>query len=365
MTSVVILIAAGAGLLIWDYYVVSPWTRDGRTRVQVADVAPEVSGQISELRVVDNQFVHKGDVLYVIDQFDFRASVADAQATLQMRAADLLTKSVQAKRRLALTSASTSVEEKQIYSGSAAQAEAAFRSAQSQLAQAQMNLERTEVRSPVNGTVTNLQMRVGNYATKGSPNLSVIDADSYWVDGYFEETKLPYVCVGNVAHAKLMGFARPIDGVVETITRGISTSDAASSTQGLPNVNPVYTWVRLAQRIPVRIRITQVPSDVPLVAGMTATVSLDNPNVNHDAFGFTGFRRALNKLVGWPAVAPRRPCDISSPTSSGVSTLREPAPVASPNANQINPELAPGMAVPPAPRSLNPKPRPNLQPPSR
>ena len=360
LTTVLALLAIVAGLVIWEYYVVSPWTRDGRTRVQVADVAPEISGQISELRVVDNQFVHKGDVLYIIDQFDFRASVADSQATLQMRVADFLTKSVQAKRRLALTSDSTSVEEKQTYSSNAAQAEAAFRSAQSQLSQAQMNLDRTKVRSPVNGTITNLQMRVGNYATKGSTNLSVIDSDSYWVDGYFEETKLPYVCVGEIAHAKLMGFASPVDGVVETITRGISTSDAAPSTQGLPNVNPVYTWVRLAQRIPVRIRITHVPPDIPLVAGMTATVTLDNLDVRQEAFGLAGLRRALNSLVGWPSIPPRPACNIASPTSAGSIILPEPPPVLSPEAGQINPSLAPGMAVPPSPRSINPDPRPNL-----
>ena len=360
-TLTVLLLAALAGLLIWQHYVVAPWTRDGRTRVQVANIAPQVSGQIAELHVVDNQFVHKNDVLYVIDRFDFRVALVNAQATLQMRVADLLTKRQQARRRLALTSLSTAVEEKQVYSNSAAQAEAAFRGAQAQLAQAQMNLDRTEVRSPVNGTVTNLQMRVGDYATSGTTNLSVIDADSYWIDGYFEETKMPYVCVGETAHAKLMGFARPIDGVVETITRGISTADAASSTQGLPSVNPVYTWVRLAQRIPVRIRITHVPPDIPLVAGMTATVMLDNPRQDRQVFGVAGLRRTLNGVFGWPSIAPVQGCDISSPANAGrISVLEQPGVAISPEAGQINPGLAPGMAISPAPRSINPQPRPRL-----
>ena len=355
-TLTVMVMAGLAGFVIWQYYVASPWTRDGRTRVQVANIAPQVSGEIVKLEVIDNQFVHKNDLLYVIDPFDFRIAVENAQATLQMRAADLLTKRVQAQRRLALTANSTSVEEKQVYSNNAAQAEAAFRSAQAQLAQAKVNLERTSVRSPVNGIVTNLQMRVGDYASTGMTNLSVTDADSYWVDGYFEETKLAYVCIGEPAHAKLMGFTRPIDGVVETITRGISTADAASSTQGLPNVNPVYTWVRLAQRIPVRIRITHVPSDIPLVAGMTATVMLDSPQYNQQAFGLLGLRQTMARLFGWPSVAPARNCDISSPTNpKHISVLTEPRVTTTPRAGQINPGLAPGMAIPPAQKSIQPQ----------
>lgn len=145
-----------------------PWTRDGRTRVQVANVAPQVSGQIPELHVADNQRVRNGDVLYIIDRFDYRRALADARATLQMRAADLLSKRLAADRRSALNANSTSVEEKQTYPASAAEAEAMFRAAQAALAQAEVNLDRTEVRSPVNGVVTKLQMRVGDYAQTGS-----------------------------------------------------------------------------------------------------------------------------------------------------------------------------------------------------
>ena len=126
----------------------------------------------------------------------------------------------------------------------------------------------------MNGYVTNLLMRVGDYAHAGATNISVIDADSYWIDGYFEETKMAHVCIGDRAEAELMGYRDPIIGRVESVTRGISVSNAAPSTQGLPNVDPVYTWVRLAQRVPVRIRITDVPTGVPLVSGMTATVTI-------------------------------------------------------------------------------------------
>src|SRR5215470_12007883 len=286
----VALLAIVMALVTWDYYVTAPWTRDGRVRVQVASVAPQVSGQITELRVGDNQYVHQGDVLYVIDPFDFAVALREAKAQAQQRAADLQVKQVQSERRQRLTSLSTTPEEQQVFAGAAVQAKAAFDAAQQQVAQAEINLRRTQVRSPVNGYVTNLLMRVGDFAHQGVTNVSVIDTDSYWIDGYFEETKLARVCIGDRVEAKLMGYAQPILGHVATVTRGIGVSDAAGGTQGLPNVNPVYTWVRLAQRVPVRIAIDSVPPGVPLVSGMTATVTIKDAS---DADGRTLFERAI------------------------------------------------------------------------
>lgn len=130
----------------------------------------------------------------------------------------------------------------------------------------------------MNGYITNVLMREGDYAHAGATNVSVVDADSFWVDGYFEETKLARLCIGDRAEAKLMGYAKPIRGHLATVTRGISVSDAAPGTQGLPNVDAVYTWVRLAQRVPVRIAIDDVPPGVPLVSGTTATVTVRDPS---------------------------------------------------------------------------------------
>jgi multidrug resistance efflux pump len=265
------LIAARHG---WRIYVTSPWTRDGMVRVQVADVAPQISGQIVELRVSDNQHVHKGDVLYVIEKFDFEVALDNAKATILNREADLAVKKAQDARREALTTLSTSIEEKQVFQGNAKMAEAALASAKAALAQAEINLQRTEVRSPVDGYVTNLLMRVGDYARAGTRNVSVIDEHSYWIDAYFEETKFANIHVGDEVDAMLLGYEAPIRGWIESITGGISAANAASSTQGLPNVDPIFTWVRLAQRIPVRIRIDQMPQGVPLIAGMTCTVSV-------------------------------------------------------------------------------------------
>ena len=273
-TGVLVVAALVAARHGWQIYMTSPWTRNGMVRVQVANVAPQISGQIVEVRTSDNQHVHTGDILYVIEKFDFEVALDNAKATILNREADLEVKKAQNARRAALTTLSTSIEEKQVFDGNAKMAEAALASAKATLAQAEINLQRTEVRSPVDGYVTNLLMRVGDYARAGTPNVSVIDENSYWIDAYFEETKLANIHAGDDVEATLLGYEASIRGGIESITGGISAANAASSTQGLPNVDPVFTWVRLAQRIPVRIRIDQVPKDVPLIAGMTCSVSV-------------------------------------------------------------------------------------------
>jgi multidrug resistance efflux pump len=349
-TMLILVLAVLAALVIWDYYVTAPWTRDGSVRAQVANVAPQVSGEITEIRVVDNQYVHQGDVLYVIDPFDFQVALDTGKAQLRQKAADLQVKRVQSERRQHLSNLATTPEEQQLYAGNAAQAEAAFDAAQQQVAQAEINLKRTQVRSPVNGYVTNLLMRVGDYAHVGTNNVAVIDADSYWIDGYFEETKMAHICVGDRAEAALMGYHEPIVGQIESVTRGISVSNAAPSTQGLPNVNPVYTWVRLAQRVPVRIRIMHVPAGVPLVSGMTATVTIRDAEAQESG-GWLRQRSAslVDHLVDIvhgshpsPGCVPR----ISNEKGATV-TLPTPKPTAPLNPEEINPGLAPDMNTPP------------------
>jgi RND family efflux transporter MFP subunit len=293
-TLAVTLVAVLVSIVTWDLYVTAPWTRDGRIRVQVASVAPEVSGKITMLRVVDNQFVRKGDIVYQIDPFDFDVTLRTNKAVLEQREADLHVKELQSERRRRLSDLATTPEEQQVFEGSAIQANAAVDAAQQQVAQANINLQRTQVRSPVNGYVTNLLLREGDYAHQGVSNVSIIDTDSFWVDGYFEETKLARICVGNRAEAKLMGYVMPIVGHVTTVTRGVSVSNAVAGAQGLPNVDPVYTWVRLAQRVPVRIAIDEVPPGVPLVSGTTATVTIrDASQVDNR----TWFERATSVVM--------------------------------------------------------------------
>ncbi|KQT49987.1 hypothetical protein ASG52_07860 [Methylobacterium sp. Leaf456] len=306
-TAAILILAALAATIVWQFYVTAPWTRDGRVRVQVANIAPQVSGSIVALKVEDNQEVKVGDVLYVIDPFDFEVAVTSAEAEMKNREADLQVKQAQAARRAALSTVSTSVEEKQQYAGTAKIAEAALDTAKAQLAQAKKNLERTQVRSTVNGRVTNLLLRVGDFASTGTANMRVIDTDSFWVDGYFEETKMAHVHVGAAAEMALMGYASPLHGTVESLTLGISTANAAPSTQGLPNVDPVYTWVRLAQRVPVRIRIASVPPEVTLVAGMTATVVIEDGAGHRPAWAEALRRWVLGMTHGsdGAALAPR------------------------------------------------------------
>ena len=352
-TLLILALAVLAALVIWDFYVTAPWTRDGAIRAQVASIAPEVSGQITEVRVVDNQFVHQGDVLYVIDPFDFRVALDTARAQLRQKAADLQVKREEADRRLRLSDLATTAEEQQQYAGNATQAQAAFDAAQQQLAQAEINLKRTQVRSPVNGYVTNLLMRVGDYAHVGATNISVIDADSYWIDAYFEETKMAHICIGDRAEAKLMGYRDPIVGRVQTVTRGISVSNAAPSTQGLPKVEPVYTWVRLAQRVPVRIRITNVPAGVPLISGMTATVTIRDADVRQSSGWRQRFASLANRLGGivrGPQPSPGCIPRIGDENGSTV-TLPTPETVAPLNPEELIPGLAPGMNKSPQARA--------------
>jgi multidrug resistance efflux pump len=349
--TLLILGAAVVGALsVWNEYVTAPWTRDGRVRVQVAAIAPQISGQIVQVRVVDNQFVHKGDVLYVIDQFDYRVALATATALVKQRAADLQVKRQQAERRLHLTDLATTAEEQQVFAGQATIAQAAFESAEQQQAEAEINLARTEVRSPVNGFVTNLLMRVGDYAHAGVTNMSVIDTDAYWIDGYFEETKLARLCVGDRVEARLMGYDAPILGRVETVTRGISVSDATPSTQGLPGVNAVYTWVRLAQRVPVRIRITHVPAGVPLIAGLTATVidregepETDGSLLDREYASVAGsVRVAFGAPSRGPSCIPLMVGGSGPPSEIPEPVLPSPA-----SPGEINPGLATGLRARP------------------
>jgi RND family efflux transporter MFP subunit len=349
-TLTIMAVAGLMALVTWDYYVTAPWTRDGRVRVQVAGVAPQVSGQITEQHVVDNQFVRKGDVLYVIDPFDFEVTVRTNKAMLEQKAADLQVKQVQSERRQHLSNIATTAEEQQVFAGTALQAKAAFEAAQQQLAQAQINLRRTQIRSPVNGYVTNLLIGVGDFAQQGTVIVSVIDSDSYWIDGYFEETKMARVCIGDRVEAKLMGYAQPILGRVATVTRGISVSNATPSTQGLPNVDPVYTWVRLAQRVPVRIAIDKVPPGVPLVSGMTATVTVLEPGEARQRSGWEAVVAALQtRLADIFDGPPARPDCIPAITTDRGRKQSLPVEVVDPGLTpgQITPGLAPGMSVSP------------------
>lgn len=274
LTAVAVLAAAVMAWAMWQAYMAPPWTRDGTVRVYVVSMAPEVAGRIVQLPVADNQFVRKGDLLMAIDPTDYAISVSMAQAQLNQAKSDMENKQAEARRRQELTTLSTSVEERQTYVTSAAAASATYQNVVSQLAQARVNLERTRIVSPVNGWVTNLEAQLGDYAAVGQKNISVVNADSFWVDGYFEETSLGSIHDGDPATVKLMGFPDIVRGHVQGVARAINVTNAQPDAAGLATVNPVFTWVRLAQRVPVRIHLDEVPPGVRLVAGETADVEI-------------------------------------------------------------------------------------------
>jgi RND family efflux transporter MFP subunit len=258
----------------WHAYMASPWTRDGAVRAYVVTITPEVSGRIVQLPVADNQFVHKGDLLMVVDRTDYAIAVDQAQSAVDQATAKADNAAREAARRSRLTTLEESAEETQTYRAKAIAAAAALHDAAATLAHTRVDLGRTTIRSPVNGYVTNLQVQLGDYATKGKSAISLINAESYWVDGYFEESSLDAIHPGDRATVKLMGRDTPLQGHVASIARGITIANAMSGQSGLADVNPIFTWIRLAQRVPVRIQLDRIPSGLRLVAGETASVRI-------------------------------------------------------------------------------------------
>jgi multidrug resistance efflux pump len=270
-----VALAAQLGWPTWQTYMDAPWTRDGTVRVYVVTMAPEVTGRIVELPVADNQLVRKGDLLAVIDPTDYVIAIRQGEAAAKQAKADLQNKQAQSERRQKLTDLAVTKEEQQTFASSAVSAQAFYEQTLASLDHARVNLERARIRSPVNGYVTNLLAQLGDYANIGQRIVAVVNTDSFWVDGYFEETSLGKIHEGDPATVKLMGYSQVIHGHVGSVARGINVPNAQPDQTGLASVNPIFTWVRLAQRVPVRIHIDQVPDGVRLVAGMTATVQID------------------------------------------------------------------------------------------
>jgi multidrug resistance efflux pump len=285
VTLVMISIAAVLVVAVWHTYMIAPWTRDGRVLAEIVDIAPEIPGTIVSVPVHDNQLVHKGDVLFELDPVRFRLAIAVAQAAVDRSTQQLRLDQANARRRQGLNGV-VSAEEQEQYAIHAAVTSADLNAARAALDVANLNMVRSVLRSPVNGYVTNLRLRVGDYATVGQPRVAVIDADSFWIYGYFEETQIQGVHAGDPARIKLMGYRQTLTGHVESITRGINDQDSQINRFGLPDVNPVFTWVRLAQRIPVRVSIEAVPTGILLAGGMTCSVSVgDAANPPNTPFG--------------------------------------------------------------------------------
>ena len=334
LTVLVLAVAVVLGRAMWDAYMGAPWTRDGTVRAYVVTMAPEVAGRIVELPVVDNKYVHKGDLLTVIDPTNYAIAVSQAEGAVQQAEASVQNIDAQIAVQQAQISGNQAqvdraqaalvfakqqagrygklaqegwgtVQDAEQFASQLRQQDAAVQSAlqnlalvqrqiaslnaqrlsaeasvtqvKAQLRQAQVNLQRTRILSPVDGYVTNLLAQLGDYVNVGVNTISVVDANSFWIDGYFEETNLAPIREGDPAEIRLMGYSQIVHGHVDSIAREINVANAQPNQQGVATVNPIFTWVRLAQRIPVRIHIDDVPKGIVLVAGMTATVQIDEP----------------------------------------------------------------------------------------
>ncbi|WP_414444914.1 efflux RND transporter periplasmic adaptor subunit [Burkholderia sp. 22PA0106] len=273
-TAVILVVAILIGHRLWVHYMDEPWTRDGRVRAEIVNVAPDVSGAVVELPVRDNQFVHKGDLIMQIDPSHYAIAVEQAKAAVAARQSELQMKRADAARRADLDAAVVSKENRENAAQTASGAAAQLQQANAALDAAKLNLERTRVIAPVDGYITNLNVFKGDYATAGNAKLAIIDSHSFWVYGYFEETKLPRVKLGAKAEMRLMS-GGVLKGHVDSFARGIYDRDNPQSRDLVADVNPTFNWVRLAQRVPVRIHIDEVPDGVVLSAGTTCTVIVD------------------------------------------------------------------------------------------
>lgn len=275
--AVTLLFVALAGIVAWQlwvYYMQDPWTRDGRVRADVVQVAPDVSGLVAQVFVHDNQVVHEGDPLFQIDPTRFALAIQQSQAAVAKTKAAYDDAKRDAARYAALSGNAVSAQTRDQSNSAALEAQADYDEAQADLAVAQLNLQRALVRATVNGIITNFSMRPGDYVTAGQAMAAVVDTDSLYVDGYFEETKLAHINVGDKATVTLLGGGGVITGHVASIAAGIADNERSPSPNLLANVNPTFTWVRLAQRVPVRIALDHVPAGIKLIAGLTATVAI-------------------------------------------------------------------------------------------
>ncbi|WP_214511651.1 efflux RND transporter periplasmic adaptor subunit [Pseudomonas brassicacearum] len=274
VTLCMVAVAIFAGFHLWQYYMLTPWTRDARIRADVVVIAPDVSGWVRELKAVDNQQVKAGDVLLSIDRERFEAAVEKARAVVQTRQQQLSLREHEASRRAALGPQAISAELRENAQINAGIARGELREAQAEAKVAELNLARSQVLAPRNGHITNLRLAEGNYVNAGQPVMALIDDSTFYVQAYFEETKLPRIRVGDPVKIWLMSAGHALEGHVESISRGITDRNTNPDAQLLAEVEPTFNWVRLAQRIPVRIKLDKVPEGVNLSAGMTASVQV-------------------------------------------------------------------------------------------
>ena len=274
ITGIAVLAAIVVGHWLWGYYMDAPWTRDGRVRADIVVVAPDVSGFVTEVLVRDNQPVKRGDPLFRIDRARFELARQQAEAVVAGRKASLEQANLDFDRYHTLSADAVSRQRQEEVRATQLVAKAAHEQAVADLGVAQLNLDRSEVRASVNGVITNMDLRPGSFVSTGKGVMALVDTDTLRVEGYFEETRLSRIHVGDPASIRLMGDGTRLTGRVESIAAGIYDRDRGAGSNLLADVNPTFNWVRLAQRVPVRIALDEVPPGTLLVSGRTATVEI-------------------------------------------------------------------------------------------
>ncbi|CAG9001260.1 MAG: p-hydroxybenzoic acid efflux pump subunit AaeA [Candidatus Celerinatantimonas neptuna] len=277
ITLIIIVAAILAGRWVWNYYLYSPWTRDGRVRANIITIAPDVSGWVTHLNVTNNQSVKKGQSLFIVDDARYKATFAKDEANVEnKRYAWKLAEHKYLRRKRLKQEKAISAEDLETARINTKLAYSNYQLAQAELKSAQINLTRTRVSAPIDGSIINLSLQQDNYVSRGKPVLAIVKAHSFYVTGYFEETKLQLIHKGQTARIILMGGAKPLQGTVISIGHAIANNNDNSNQQLLPKVQQTFNWVRLAQRIPVDIRINHLPKGVKLSAGMTVSIYLNN-----------------------------------------------------------------------------------------
>ncbi|MCF1452926.1 efflux RND transporter periplasmic adaptor subunit [Agrobacterium vitis] len=273
VTLVVVVAALFAGYHLWVYYMEEPWTRDGRVRADVASIAPDVTGPVSEVLAKDNETVRKGDVLFRVDAKRFELALEQAQADLD-QAKSSLDEAVRESQREERLGDSASAQARDKAVSAQEQAQASYNKALASRDVAKLDLDRTEVKSTVNGTVSNFSLQVGDFVNRGTATVAVVNTDTLRVEAYFEESKLQRIREGDRASVRIMGQKTVLTGRVESMATGIQDRERDSSSGLLVNITPTFNWVRLAQRVPVRIHLENVPDGTRLISGLTATVDI-------------------------------------------------------------------------------------------
>jgi len=262
----------------FEEYIHNPWTRDGQVRGQVIQVAPRVSGMVTRIAVIDNQFVHEGDLLFELDAEPFEIAIAQAKANLRRNRISSKASKIEYDRLLEIArqdAGAVSSRDLNRREASYLQSLSQIDVAKESLRSARLNLGYTKVHASVDGYVSNINFQIGDQAVANTPILALVDVNSFWVFGYFRESEIGKMAIGDRARVTLMAYPdQPLAGTVESLGWGIAPSDGNTGYNLLPSIKPVFQWIRLAQRIPVRIRLEQLPEGVELRYGLTASVMI-------------------------------------------------------------------------------------------